>query len=115
MKIEKTKFIIALAIALLLGFICEIIAPEAGSRNWISLAFGSISIASVIIPAMGLAYANANRGVNIKVFAWIMTFILTAANIIFSCLEYKVDIYIAIVLLLAVISWGIIYGMFSAT
>ena len=114
MKIDGIKFILALAIALLLGFVCEIIAPEIESRNWISLAIGFISIASVIIPAMGLKYANVNRGLNIKVFSWIMVLAIAATNIIFSCFEYKVDIYIVVVLLLVVIAWGIIYGMFSA-
>ena len=114
MKIDGIKFILALAIAVLLGFVCEIIAPETEIRNWISLAIGFVSIASVIIPAMGLKYVNANRGVNIKVFSWIMVLAITAANIIFSCFEYKVDIYIVVVLLLAVIAWGIIYGMYSA-
>ena len=114
MKIDGVKFILALAIAVLLGFVCEIIAPETESRNWISLAVGFVSIASVIIPAMGLKYANANRGVNIKVFSWIMVVAIAAANIIFSCFEYKIDIYMVVVLLLAVIAWGIIYGMYSA-
>lgn len=114
MKIDGIKFILAIAIAVLLGFVCEIIAPETESRNWISLAIGLVSIASIIIPAMGLKYANANRGVNIMVFSWIMVVAIAAANIIFSCFEYKVDIYIVVVLLLAVIAWGIIYGMYRA-
>lgn len=114
MKIDGIKFILAIAIAFLLGFICEIIAPESESRNWISLAVGFVSIASVMIPAMGVKYANVNRGVNLKVFSWVMVVVIAVANLIFSCFEYKIDIYIAIVLLLAVVAWGIIYGMFSA-
>ena len=114
MKAEPVKLILALAIALLLGFVCEIIAPETDSRNWISLAVGFVSIASMMVPAMGLQYKNAKRGVSIKVFAWIMAVAVMAANIIFSCFEYKVDIYIVIVLLLAIIGWGVIYGLFSA-
>lgn len=114
MKIDGIKIILALAIAVLLGLVCEIIAPENESRNWISLAIGFVSIASVIIPAMGLKYIDVNRGANIKVFSWIMVLAIAAANIIFSCFEYKVDIYIVVVLLLAVIAWGVIYGMYSA-
>ena len=113
MKINGIKFILALALALLLGFICEIIAPEFGSRNWISFAVGFVSLACLIVPAMGINYVNAHRGVNIKVFAWLMVIVLLATNIIFSCFEYKVDVYLAIVLLLAIIGWGIIYGMYS--
>ena len=114
MKINGFKFVLALALSLLLGFVCEIIAPEVESRNWISLAIGFVSIASMIIPAMGLKYDNEKRGVSIKVFSWIMAIVVIATNIIFACFEYKVDIYIVIALLLAVIGWGIIYGLFSA-
>ena len=114
MKVDGIKFVIALALSLLLGFVCEVIAPEIGNRKWISLAIGFISIASMVIPAMGLKYDNAKRGVSIKVFSWIMAIVVFAFNIIFSCFEYKVDIYIVIALLLAVIGWGIIYGLFSA-
>lgn len=114
MKIDGIKFILALAIALLLGFVCEIIAPETENRNWISLAIGFVSIASVIIPAMGLKYANVNRGVNIKVFSWIMVVAISVTNIIISSFEYRVDIYVVVVLLLAVIAWGVVYGMYSA-
>ena len=114
MKVDGIKFVIALALSLLLGFVCEVIAPEIGNRNWISLAIGFISIAGMVIPAMGLKYDNAKRGVSIKVFSWIMAIVVIATNIIFSCFEYKVDIYIVVALLLAVIGWGIIYGLFSA-
>lgn len=114
MKINGFKFVIALALSLLLGFVCEIIAPETESRNWISLAIGFVSIASMIIPAMGLQYENAKRGVSIKVFSWIMAIVVIATNIILSCFEYKVDIYIVVALLLAVIGWGAIWGLLVA-
>ena len=56
MKFNTVKTIIALAIALLLGFVCEILAPETDSRNWISLVVGFVSIASTLVPAMGIRY-----------------------------------------------------------
>ena len=114
MKIDRIKIIIALALSVLLGFVCEIIAPETDSRNWIALAVGSISIAGMIIPAMGLKYNNEKRGVSIKVFSWIMAIAIIAANLIFSCFEYKVDAYAVVLSLLVVIGWGVIYGLFSA-
>lgn len=114
MKLDIVKFILALAIALLLGFVCEIIAPEANGRNWISLAIGFISIASVIIPAMGVKYTNSNRGVNIITTSWIWVVVLTISNIVFSCFEYRIETYIVIIALLAIIAWGIIYGIYSA-
>lgn len=112
MKFETVKTILSIAIALLLGFVCEIIAPETEARNWISFGVGFVSILSVLLPAMGIQYKDVRRGVSIKVFAWIMTIVLVAANIVFACYEYKIDIYIAVVLLLAVIAWGIIYGLY---
>ncbi len=114
MKIDGVKMALALAIAVLLGFVCEIIAPETESRNWISMGVGFVSIASVILPAMGIRYTNGKRGVSIKVFSWIMTSVIALANIIFACFEYKKDIYIAVALLLAVIAWGIIYSIYRA-
>ena len=115
MKIETIKMILSIAIALLLGFVCEIIAPEIEARNWISLGVGFVSIFAMLLPAMGIQYAEVRRGVSIKVFAWIMFLILVAANIVFACYEYKIDIYIAVTLLLAVIAWGIIYGLYRTT
>ena len=112
MKFETVKTILSVVIALLLGFVCEIIAPETEGRNWISLGVGFVSILAVLLPAMGLRYADARRGESIKVFAWIMVLILVAANIVFACNEYEIDIYIAVILLLAVIAWGIIYGLY---
>lgn len=114
MKFDIVKTLIALAIALLLGFVCEIIAPEAEGRNWISLGVGAVSIFSVLLPAMGLRYENAPRGASIKMFAWMMTVALVITNVVFSCFEYKVENYLVVVLLLVVISWGIFYGMYSA-
>ena len=114
MKINTVKFIFAIAIAILLGFICEIIAPETDGKNWISFAVGAVTIAAGLIPAVGLAYQNAKRAVSIKVFAWILSIVLIASNVIFACCEYKIDVYIAINLLVAVAGWVIIYGLFSA-
>lgn len=114
MKIDTVKLILAIALALVLGFVCEIIAPETEGRNWISLAVGSISIASVLIPAMGLKYENARRGVSIRVLSWIMAVLLVADNMLFSSHEYKIDAYIAVTLLIAIISWVVIYAMYSA-
>lgn len=114
MKIKTVLFILAIAISVLLGFICEIIAPDTGNRNWISFSVAFVTIAAALIPAIGLYYQNAKRGVSIKSFSWLLSLILIASNIIFSCFEYKVNLYIAISLLITVIGWIIIYGLQSA-
>ncbi len=114
MKLDTIKTLIALALALLLGFICEIIAPELDARNWISLGVGFVTIAAMLLPAMGIHYTDTRRGVSIKVFAWILTIAVIIANIVFACFEYKVDVYIVVVLLLVVIAWAVIYGLYRA-
>ena len=114
MKIETVKLILSIAIALLLGFVCEIIASETDGRNWISFGVGAVTTFSVLMPAMGVKFSNMKRGVSIKVFAWIMVIVLIVANTTFSSFEYRIDIYCTVCFLLATISWAIIYALFSA-
>lgn len=112
MKIDTVKFLFAIAIGILLGVICEIIAQEADGRNWISLIVGSLTIMSGLIPAMGIVYKDPKRGVSIKVLSWIVTLVLLITNLLFALKEYKIDVYIAVVLLMAVMGWGMIYGVY---
>ena len=114
MKLNLVKTIIAVALALLLAFICEINAPVTDSKNWISLGVAFVTIAAMLIPAMGIQFKNPRRGANIKVLSWIFAIGILVANIVFSCFEYRVDIYIVVVSLIAVIGWGLIYALFSA-
>lgn len=114
MKLDPVKTLLAAAVSLVLGFICEIIAPESDSRNWISLAVGFVSIFTLLLPAMGIRYKNVPRGASIKLFAWMTAAAVVIANIVFSCFTYRVDSYLAVILLMVVIGWGIIYGLYSA-
>lgn len=114
MKLNGVKTIIAVALALLLAFICEIIAPEADSRNWISLGVAFVTIVAMLIPAIGIKFENPRRGANIKVLSWVFALGILIANIVFACFEYRVDIYIVVVALITVIGWGLIYALFSA-
>lgn len=114
MKFDTVKTLLAIAIALLLAFVCEIIAPESGGRNWISLGVGFVSMFAVILPAMGITFANAQREVSLKIFSWMSAMSVILANVIFSCFEYKVDIYLVVVLFLVVVGWSIIYSLFRA-
>jgi hypothetical protein len=114
MKINTVKFILAMAISILLGFICEILAPETDGKNWISFGIAFATIAAAVIPAMGLNYKNDRRAVSIKTFSWLLSIVLMISNIVFSCFDYQIDVYIAINCLIAVIGWVIIYGLFSA-
>lgn len=114
MKIDKIKFALSIILSLVLGLVCEIIAPTVGARNWISFVVASITLAALIIPAIGLRYENAKRGVSIKVVSWIFSIVSLITSIGFACAEYKIDIYIAVCLLLDVAGWVIIYSLYRA-
>ena len=103
-----------MALSILLGFICEILAPETDGKNWVSFGIAFVTIASALIPALGLSYVNVKRAVSIKTFSWILSVVLMASNVVFSCFEYQIDIYIAVNVLIAVVGWVIIYGLLSA-
>ena len=75
MKIEPVKLVFALGIALIVGFLCEILAPEVGDRNWISFVVATVSMLSMLFPAIGVSYSNVRRGANVKVTAWIMAIV----------------------------------------
>ena len=114
MKLNTVKTIIAILLALLLGLVCEIIAPETDSRNWISFGVASLTIASMLLPAIGIKFNNPRRGANIKVLSWIITLAIIIANIVFAYVECRVDVYIVVVALMAVIGWGLVYSLFNA-
>lgn len=111
MKLNIVKTIIAVAIALLLAFICEIIAPVTDSRNWISMGIAFVTIVAMLIPAMGIEFANPRRGANIKVLSWVFALGILVTNIVFACFEYRVDVYFVVVALIAVIGWGLISAL----
>ena len=114
MSIDKIKFVFSIVLSLLLGLVCEIIAPTSGARNWISFIVASFSLMALIIPALGLNYDNAKRSISIKIVACIFSLVILFVSICFACTEYKIDIYIAISLLVAVLGWVIIYSLLRA-
>lgn len=111
MKANKFKILFAIVISLLLGFLCEILAPETASRNWIALIVATITIFSGLAAAIGFDYSNTNRGVSIKVFAWIFTIAMALSNFLFCLSSFKIEVYIVVNLLIAVFGWLVIYGM----
>ena len=114
MRINTVKFLFAIVIALLLGFVCEILASSADGRNWGSLVVASVTIMSGLIPAMGITFSNEKRGVSIKVTSWMISIVLILFNVIFSLFEYRIDIYIASALLLSVVGCALVYALYSA-
>jgi len=114
MKVDITKALFVLGIALVIGFFCKIIAPEVGGRNWISFAVASVSMSIMLFVAIGVSYENARRGANAKVVAWLFALALLVANIVFSCFEYKIDIYIVACLILILLGGLILYSIIKA-
>ena len=114
MKLNAIKTLLAAALSLALAFICEIIAPEIDGRNWISLGICFVTAFALLLPAMGISYENSRKGVSLKVFAWIAAVTLLVTNVVFSSTMYRIDVYIGVSLLLSVMAWVILYGIFSA-
>ena len=61
--------------------------------------------------ANGFDYSNTNRGVSIKVFAWVFTIVIALSNFMFCLSSFKIDVYIVVNMLIAVLGWLVIYGM----
>lgn len=111
MKLNKTYMLFAVAIAIIVGFICRIVAPSEGGRGWISLLVTAITVGSALIAAIAVDYEHKGRGVSIKVLGWLLTLILMISNFAFSCFTYNIDAYIAINLLIAIVGWLAVYGL----
>lgn len=111
METDKVKLLFAIGIALVIGFICEILAPEEGGRNWVSLAVTALTLFVALALSIAVKYDNKHRGVSIKVLAWFFTLALVLCNVIFSCFTYKIDVYIAVTLLLTLVDGLALYAL----
>lgn len=111
METDKVKLLFAVGIALVIGFICEILAPEEGGRNWVSLAVTALTLFVALALSIAVKYDNKHRGVSIKVLAWFFTLALVLCNVIFSCFTYNIDVYIAVTLLLTLVDGLIVYAL----
>lgn len=111
METDKVKLLFAVGIALVIGFICEILAPEEGGRNWVSFAVTALTLFVALALSIAVKYDNKHRGVSIKVLAWFFTLALVLCNVIFSCFTYKIDVYIAVTLLLMLVDGLALYAL----
>ena len=111
MKLNNAMLLFAMAIGIIFGFICRIVAPEEGGREWISLIVTAITVCGAMIAAIATDYENKGRGISMKVLGWVMALLLVASNYIFSCFTYNIDAYIAINSFILVLGWLAIYGM----
>ncbi len=111
MKINIVKSILALLLAGVAATICYYLAPQTDHRQWISLA---VTMATTAIPlslTMGIEYSYGKRNMNIKLVAWVDAVFVIISNIVFSCFNYPILIYIAINVLLAAICFLAVYSM----
>jgi hypothetical protein len=113
MKINVIKSIISFGLSILIGLLCFAIAKEEGSRNWISLAITAVTCFACLGAALGCEYNCGTRNINIKVTAWIGAVVLIIANLIFSCFEYNIFVYITITLMLTLMVVASIYGLYK--
>lgn len=111
MKTDKIKLLFVVGIALIIGFICEILALEEGGRNWVSLAVTTLTLFVALALSIAVKYDNKRRGVSIKVLAWFFTLALVLCNVIFSCFTYKIEVYIAVTLLLTLVDGLVVYTL----
>lgn len=111
MKMNIVKCILALLFAGVAGTICYYIAPQTDQRQWISLGVTCVTTAIPLLLAMGMEYQNGNRNMNIKLVAWLNTVFVIISNVVFSCFNYPILIYIAINILLAAIGFIVVYSM----
>lgn len=112
MKISIVKSTIGFVISVLIGLLCFSIAQEM-PYNWVSLVVATITNSICLVAAIGCNYNCGARNVNIKVVAWIGTLVVIVSNLIFSCVEYNILVYITIILLITVILVSSLYGLYK--
>lgn len=112
MKVDITKTLLSVAICVLLGYMCYLIAPHASNQHIISWIVCSISMVLALVPAMGLQFpGNENRAFSAKVFLWVASAVLLITNVVFAFFEYNVGTLILVVGLELAISAYIAYSI----
>lgn len=111
MKINAVKTILVFGISVVLGLVCYVIAQESDSRNLISLVVSAISIFLCLGASVACEYNCGHRNANIKVTSWIFSVLVILTNVIISCFQYNVVIYIAVVALLTLMNIAIVYSL----
>ena len=115
MKVNIVKLVISVCIALLMGLLCYEIAQVENHRNWISFGVTLLSLIVFLILAMGINYNAGSRIVNIKLTSWIGFVVTLITNVIFSCCNYNIIVYIATVGLLTLLLFSVTYGLIPKT
>ena len=111
MKLNVIKSIIAIALALLIGIITYSIAPEIDNRKWIAFGVTAITTAISLVLAMGINYNCGYRTANIKVVTILGALVVLVGNITFSCFTYNILIYIAVIGIITLLFFLLIYNL----
>ena len=111
MKANVIKIVVAVVLAMLLGVINYTIASDSDCRNWISFGVTTVTMALLLILAMGIDYNCGYRTTNIKLVATIGTLIVLIGNIVFSCFMYIVPIYLAVMGIISLIFFVLVYTL----
>ena len=111
MKANVIKIVIAIALAMLLGVINYTIASDNDYRNWISFGVTTVTMTLLLILTMGIDYNCGYRTTNIKLVATIGTLIVLIGNIVFSCFMYIVPIYLAVMGIISLIFFVLVYTL----
>ena len=109
MKANVIKIVIAVVLAMLLGIINYTIASDSDYRNWISFGVTTMTMALLLILTMGIDYNCGYRTTNIKLVATIGTLIVLIGNIVFSCFDYVIPIYISILGIISLLFFVLVY------
>ena len=112
MKINVVKSVLGFGMGVLIGLLCFAIAKEE-PHTWISLAVAAVTNSICLVAAIGCDYDCGTRNVNIKVAAWLGALIVIFANMIFSCFEYNILVYITTTLLITLMLVASLYGLYK--
>ncbi len=110
MKLQAVKTFFVLVIAVLVALIAEVIAKKMGGNNIFVFILTAVTVFLATVPALGIKYKNANRGVSAKAFAGVMALLVIVGNAIFALVPWAAwEVYTAITLLLVAVEWLVVY------
>ena len=112
MKLDTIRTLLAAGLAIALGVVCFLIAPEADHRKVIALCTSAISLALLLIPAIALQYPAAERRmITVRVFLWTCAAVVLVTNILFAVTHFKVLTYVLVVAILVLVACLIVYSL----
>ena len=111
MKVNAVLLIIAIGIAVLLGFLVYSFCSSTDNACAIGVT-SALSFALTLVPIMGLKHESGRMQVNIKVMSTmaLIVFLIMAAVMCFISVE-RLNVYYIIVGIMILIYLGLIYSM----